>query len=132
MPNGVFAQNILVNRTRMTHRRLDEFIGVRYEDVNAVEKIAAEVQEMLDKHPEVDSSQSRLCYLSRFGPSSVDIRIYVFVTALDWEDFHRFKQDILMRAIRIVEANGAQIAFPTQQLHVELKKEKEGEPAGNL
>lgn len=120
VPNGVFAQSILVNRSRMTHRRLDEFVGVRYDDIGVVEKIAGEVQAMLDAHKDIDSDQSRLCYLARFGPSSVDIRIYVFMNATDWEDFHRVKQDILLKVARIIENNGAHIAYPTQTLHVEM------------
>lgn len=124
VPNGVFSQNILINRTRMTHRRLDEFIGVRYSDIHVVESIAKEIQQMLDEHPDIDSQQSRLCYLSRFGASSVDIRVYVFTSATDWEDFHRAKQDILMRAARIIEKHGAEIAFPTQTLHVNLQTDE--------
>ena len=119
VPNAIFSQGVVVNRTRMTHRRIDEHIGLRYQDMEAAVKVAAEIQAMLDEHPDIDSTQSRLSYVSRFSDSSVDIRIYVFAKSTDWEQFHAIKQDILMKASGIIKRNGADIAYPTRTLHVE-------------
>jgi MscS family membrane protein len=35
-----------------------------------------------------------------------------------WVTFHHIKQDVLLRIGQIIEAHGAQIAFPTQTLHM--------------
>jgi MscS family membrane protein len=36
-----------------------------------------------------------------------------------WTEFHEIKQDVLLKIVAIIEAQGAQIAFPTSTLHIE-------------
>ena len=54
-----------------------------------------------------------------FGPSSLDFFIYTFTKTTVWVEFHEIKQDVLLKTLGIIHANGADVAFPTQTLHVE-------------
>lgn len=118
VPNSVFSQGIVINRTRMTHRRIDEYIGVRYQDIKIAVKIADEIRAMLDAHPRIDSGESCIANVSRFGPSSVDIHIYVFALSTEWTEYNAIKQEVLMKASEIISKNGAEFAYPTQTLHI--------------
>ena len=44
--------------------------------------------------------------------------IYTFTKTRNWVQFHGIKQDVLLTIGRIIEGHGAEIAFPTQTLHV--------------
>ena len=44
--------------------------------------------------------------------------IYTFTKTCEWVKFHEVKQDVLVSIGRIIEGHGAQIAFPTQTLHL--------------
>jgi MscS family membrane protein len=54
----------------------------------------------------------------KFSPSSVDFFVYTFTKTTDWIKYHHIKQDVLLQVAQIVEANQAEIAFPTSTLHI--------------
>jgi MscS family membrane protein len=118
VPNATFASISVENPSRMTNRRIYETIGVRYDDVGRVKAIVADVHAMLRQHEEIDQEQTLIVNLNSFGASSVDFFIYTFTRTTNWIRFHEIKQDVLLRIIEIIEARGAEVAFPTQTLHL--------------
>ncbi|MEZ4361580.1 MAG: mechanosensitive ion channel family protein [Kofleriaceae bacterium] len=118
VPNAVFTSIVVENPSRMTHRRIKETIGVRYEDFAKVEPMVAEIRAMLQAHPGIDTSQTLIVNFNYFGSSSLDIMIYTFTKTTVWTEFHEVKQDVLLKIGEIIERLDGEIAFPTQTLHV--------------
>jgi MscS family membrane protein len=119
VPNAVFTQISLENPSRMLNRRIKETIGIRYGDANKMQGIVNDTKEMLLKNDDIDATQTLMVNFNQFAPSSLDFFIYTFTKTTNWEDFHRIKQDVLLATINIIEAHGAECAFPTSTLHVE-------------
>ena len=118
IPNAVFANISVENPSRMSNRRIYETVGIRYEDINSMDAIVEQVTAMLMEHPEIDTTQTMIVNFDAFSASSVDFFVYTFTKTTNWIDFHKIKQDILLRIAGIVEANSAEIAFPTSTLHI--------------
>ncbi|PTD95382.1 mechanosensitive ion channel family protein [Pseudothauera lacus] len=118
VPNAVFTQITVENPSRMTNRRIFETVGVRYDDLDRVEAIAAGIKAMLREHPDIDQSQTMIVNLNKFGASSLDIMVYTFTKTTAWVLFHEIKQDVMLKIADIVAAHGAEIAFPTRTLHL--------------
>lgn len=118
IPNAVFANISVENPSRMSNRRIYETVGIRYEDINSMDAIVEQVTAMLLEHPEIDTTQTMIVNFDAFSASSVDFFVYTFTKTTNWIDFHKIKQDILLRIAGIVEANSAEIAFPTSTLHI--------------
>jgi MscS family membrane protein len=118
VPNAVFTTIVVENPSRMLNRRIYETLGVRYDDMTSVAGITEEVYAMLQEHPDIDSDRTLMVNLNAFGASSLDFFIYCFTHTTEWERFHQIKQDVLLRIAAIVEARGADFAFPTQTLHL--------------
>jgi MscS family membrane protein len=118
VPNAVFTTIVVENPSRMSHRRLKETVGVRYEDFGQIEAIVDDIRTLLSKHPEIDSSQTLIVNFNAFAASSLDIMIYTFTHTTNWVKFHEVKQDVLIAIGRVIERHGAEIAFPTQTLHL--------------
>ena len=118
VPNALFTTIVVENPSRMSHRRFRETIGVRYDDFNAVDAITADIASMLREHPAIDETQTLIVNFNQFGPSSLDIMIYCFTHTRVWVEFHQVKQDVLLKIGQIIEAHGAEIAFPTQTLRI--------------
>ena len=119
VPNALFTSIVVENPTRMTHRRIKETIGIRYEDIGVMSVIVSEVKAMLQNHDEIDATQTLIVNFNTFGPSSLDFFIYTFTKTKNWVHFHEVKQDVLLKVAGIIERHGAQIAFPTQTVHIE-------------
>ena len=118
VPNATFANISVENPSRMTNRRIYETVGVRYDDARQVKAIVDAVRDMLERHPDIDTGQTLIVNLNAFGPSSLDFFIYCFTQTTNWVAFHGIKQDVMLKIIDIVDQHGAEIAFPTQTLHL--------------
>ena len=119
IPNSMFANISVENPSRMTHRRINETIGVRYDDSKQLPAIINDVKEMLTNHPEIDNTQTLMVNFNQFATSSLDFFIYTFTKTTNWVKFHEVKQDVLFKITDIVEKHGAEIAFPTSTVHLE-------------
>jgi len=118
VPNSAFASIAVENPSRMSHRRIYETIGIRYDDALKMAPIVEQVKAMLEAHPEIDTTQTLIVNFNRFAPSSLDFFIYTFTHTTNWVRYHEVKQDVLLQVIGIIEKNGAEIAFPTSTIHL--------------
>ena len=129
VPNAVFTTASVETPSRMTHRRIRETIGLRYDDIRSLEQITVEVKEMLTAHPEIDDSQTLMVNFDKFGSSSLDFFIYCLTHTVNWQKFHEVKQDVLLKITDIIDRNGASIAYPTQRVQLEGALSSEGQEA---
>ncbi|WP_295893309.1 mechanosensitive ion channel family protein [uncultured Vibrio sp.] len=121
VPNSVFSNIVVENPSRMLNRRIKEDIGIRYRDSAQVETIVSEIKSMLENHPDIDSQQTLIVNFNGFGPSSLDLMVYTFTKTVNWVRFHEVKQDVLIQILAIVRKHGADVAFPTQSLHIDTQ-----------
>lgn len=132
VPNAAFTTVVVENPSRMTSRRIFETVGIRYADFGVLEKIVAEVREMLQSHEDIDTRLTLMVFFNQYGASSLDFFIYCFTKTVVWAEYHAVKQDVLLRVGRIIEKHGAEIAFPTRTLHVADAVHLAGTESGEL
>ncbi|SDT99609.1 mechanosensitive ion channel family protein [Halopseudomonas salegens] len=130
VPNAVFANIVIQNPSRMHHRRIFEHIGIRYDDIQQMEPIVKAVRTMIDEHEDIAQDQTKMIYFDRCAPSSVDFFIYAFTKTKVWSEFHRVKEDVLLKVLKIVDDHDAQVAFPTSTLHVPQGLRLRGDESG--
>ena len=118
VPNAAFTTISVENPSRMSHRRIKETIGVRYDDIDRVPVILAEIREYLIGSPYIDESQTFMVNFNQFGASSLDFFIYCFTHTTVWTEYHRIKEEVLLHVSSIIARHGGEIAFPTRTLHV--------------
>ncbi|WP_251359957.1 mechanosensitive ion channel family protein [Kangiella sp. TOML190] len=118
VPNATFTNISVENPSRMTNRRINEMVGLRYDDWTKVETIVAKVKTMLQQHPEIDQEATLMVNFNKFAASSLDFFIYTFTKTREWGKYHEIKQDVLLKTMHIIEQEGAEIAFPTSTLHI--------------
>jgi len=123
VPNATFLSIAVENPSRMSHRRIYETIGVRYDDAAQIRAIVERVKAMLEMHPDIDASQTLMVNFNQFGPSSLDFFLYCFTKTTVWTDYHCVKEDVLLQAYDLITALGAEVAFPTQTLHLQVEPE---------
>ena len=118
VPNATFTHISLENPSRMQNRRIKETIGIRYDDADKMAMIVTDVKAMLQKHADIDTSQTMIVNFNAFAPSSLDFFIYTFTKTTAWIEYHEIKQDVMLKIISIIEAHGAECAFPTSTVHI--------------
>lgn len=118
VPNSVFTNISVQNPSRMSHRRIYETVGLRYDDAAQLQSIIDEVKQMLIDHDDLDTTQTLIVNFNAFGSSSLDFFIYTFTKTTDWIRYHEVKQDVLFKVMNIVAKQGAEVAFPTSTVHL--------------
>ncbi len=118
VPNALFTSIVVENPSRMSHRRIRETIGLRYDDLGKMGAIVAEIQAMLQNHPDIDTGQETVVAFDQFADSSINLVFQAFSRHTKLSQFHASKQDILLQISEIVAKHGAEFAFPTRTLHL--------------
>jgi MscS family membrane protein len=118
VPNSAFSTIALQNPSRMLNRRIYETIGIRYDDIQEMHAIVASVKAMLQGHPAIAQDKTMIVNFNAFNASSVDFMVYTFTKTTNWVEFHEIKQAVLLEIAGIIRDHGAEIAYPTQTLHV--------------
>ncbi len=118
IPNALFNQVVIVNPQRMTHRRIDATIGIRYDDAHLLKELIQAIDAMLRQHSNIDHREGSMVHLVNFGPSSLDINIYCFTRATVNPHWRDVQQDIFFKVLSLIAEHKAQIAFPTVTTHI--------------
>ena len=119
VPNATFTTITLENPSRMTHRRIFEHIGIRYDDEAVISHVVDDVRAMLVAHPDIASDQTLMVHFDIFGASSLDIMVYCFTKTKEWTEYHRVREQVLLKIGAIIQSHGAEIAYPTRTLKLE-------------
>lgn len=119
VPNAIFTNIAVENPSRMLNRRIRETIGIRYQDAHLMGEITKQVKEMLENHPDIAEDLTLMVNFDVFNNSSLDFFIYTFTRTTNWVEFHKIKQDVLLKILGIIEGLGAECAFPSRTLYVD-------------
>jgi MscS family membrane protein len=118
VPNGQIANMSLENFTARDRFWFHPMVGLRYETTPLqMRSVTAEVQKLLTTHPSFDASSVRVRFL-RLGPSSLDVEIFAYLYARDWNHFLEIQENLLLRVMEIIQQAGAEIAFPSQTTYL--------------
>jgi len=78
---------------------------------------SAGVRTLLGGHDNVDPASVRVRFV-RFGASSLDIEIFAYVFASDWNNFLEIQEELLYGIMDMVQKVKAAIALPSQTLYL--------------
>ncbi len=127
MPNLIVVSNKVDNYGRRRYRRWKENVGVAYD--TPPEKIAAfceGIRELLRIHPYTRKDYYQV-WLNSFGDSSLNVLVYVFWKAPDWQTELRERHRFILDIIRLAGQLGVEFAFPTRTLYMRREEDwKEG------
>ena len=149
VPNSKLASDPIRNWSRRKMgRRIRMLIGIKYSaTTEQIKKCIEEIRRMLIEHPGIakgDDMGSKkagrydrgivsiddlagyksnlFVVVDEFADSSINILVYCFSKTIVWGEFLAVKEDVMMKIMDIVEANGLGFAFPSQSLYVEEVK----------
>ena len=119
VPNSIFATIPIETPSRMTNRQIYEVIGIRYDDINEMDSIIEKVQALLANNEHIDHDQACRVYFDLFNASSLDFVIWAYSSLVDAGEFKKMKGKLLLDIAQIIADHNAEIAYPTQTLHIQ-------------
>lgn len=122
VPNAELANALLINYSRMPHRKIRWKIAVTY---STTTKQLAQIRRAIEDHITgsdefVPADKARVVVrIDAFSASSIDLLVYCFTQSSDYGDYTKVQEKLLLRIKEIVEQAGASFAFPTRSIYVE-------------
>jgi MscS family membrane protein len=119
VPNGQIA-----NVSLETFSARDKFwfhpaVGLVYQTrPEQIREVVDGIRRMLLEHPLIDLTSVRVRFI-RLGASSLDIDVFAYLQARDWNHFLEIQEQLLFGITEIVTRAGTSIAFPSQTMYVQ-------------
>jgi len=114
LPNATFSQTLVINGSRMTHRRIVETIGIRYQDFPKMQEFVIRVQKRLEEHSDIDRYLPVLVVLNSLSGTGLSIFIDVYTLKTRYNQFLECKHEILSLVYK--EMRDMQIEFSSPML----------------
>jgi MscS family membrane protein len=118
IPNSVFSTVAVINQSRITHRRIEESIGIRLSDITKLPSIIAKIYALFEQHNSIDHNQAIHVFLEKFGDYTLQIEIKAYSLKLRYEDFMKTRQEILIQIYGFITEAGAEMPNPTMDIHL--------------
>jgi MscS family membrane protein len=118
VPNSQIANVTLETMSARDKFWFHPVIGLRYETTpQQLRDIIDGVNTLVTGHPSVDGNSVRVRFL-RLGAFSLDVDVFAYVSARDWDHFLEIQEQLLFAVTDLVSRVGAEIAFPSQTMYV--------------
>jgi len=120
IPNGQLAGMNITNLQQRDKRLFRHIFRLSFESTaDQLRHILAEIQRMMAAHPKVDHATERQWIrFIRFGESSLDLEVFVYVLADKTLVFVEIQEELLLRIMDIIEASGTRVALPSEIMYI--------------
>lgn len=106
VPNKKMVDNEVNNLSLRPLRRVSQTIYLTHNAPTEKLKVfTADLQELLDLHPEIDESESRV-RLYNLSQTSIDVLLIYFIKNLEYDSFINIRQEVNYKVIELVEKHG--------------------------
>jgi MscS family membrane protein len=118
VPNARIVDTHVDNMGLRRWRRYRTSLGLAYHTTpDQVQAFVEGVRAVIRANPDMRKDYY-IVEFTEFGPSSLDILVYCFIDAPDWNAELRTRHVLNLDIMRLAEELDVEFAFPTQTLHV--------------
>jgi MscS family membrane protein len=116
VPNGQIANMTLENISSRDKFWFHPVLALCYGTTSSqIQTVLDGIRSLLKESRHLDPASARVRFL-RFGPSSLDVEVFAYVLAHDWNQFLEIQESLLLQIIDSIESLGVQFALPMQTL----------------
>lgn len=121
VPNSLFNSSNMVNHSRLSHRMINEYILLRYEDYAKVRTIVEEGNQFLNARSDLKYFVFRF---DSFGDGALKLLLYAWVQTtpagafVPFADFMQSKQELMLGLADIALAQGCTLLLPISNVHL--------------
>jgi len=118
IPNGQIAAASIETMSVRDKFWFHHVIGLAYATTPAQMRVVIDrVRRRLAAHAAVDAETIRVRFI-RLGAFSLDIEVFAYLLAADWNRFLEIQEELLLDVMTIVAEAGTHIALPSQTLQI--------------
>lgn len=116
LPNNYFSTMVVVNITRITHKRLKQTLKIPLTAIVNIPDVVAKIRETILRTETIDAQYPVHVFLKTFGDYACELEIDAYSTITDSEAFNRFQQEMLLKIQLVLAEKEIAFAIPTISL----------------
>ncbi len=119
VPNYTFTGTNVDNMGARRWRRYSTTLGLSYATTpEQMQAFVEGVRAIIRANPRM-RTDFYIVEFKEFGPSTLDVMLYCFIDAPNWNDEMRVRHVLNLDIVRLAERLRVEFAFPTQTLHID-------------
>lgn len=117
IPNSHFVQTAVTNMERITHRKYETIVPIRFKDYGVVIEVLSKIREYLRTIPKLDvlSMPFRVNFI-KFGTYSLEIEVTCYFATKSIDEYLALQQNANLYILRALRECGAELALPATKL----------------
>lgn len=120
LPNSTFSHNLVINSSRMTHRRIHETLDILCEDFTKLHTFIPHLRATLSQHPDVDRYLPVLVVLNKFGVSGLSLLFDFYTLKTRYDHYMHSRHTLLTLIYEEMQKADVHFADPTLRLSGEI------------
>lgn len=112
LPNSTFSNTYVINMARRTHRRIEEKIGIRYEDFEKIPVLVGELKNVISHHGDIDTHMPIIVVFNGFGQCTLDMHLEFFTLQTRQDKYMQVRHEVLMLVYAELKKAGAEMPTP--------------------
>lgn len=126
-PNGALSTEKIENFTLRRRFLLHSVLNLRYETGSKkLDRLLSALRTMLAETDHVSRDGFWVRFVG-YGESSLDVEVFAYIHASNYDEFLERQETVLLSIGRIVEANGSGFAFPSRTVYLAHDKISDSE-----
>jgi MscS family membrane protein len=122
LPNGQMATMRLDTLSVRDKYLFRQLVGLLYETTPVqLRSVVAGIRKLLGSHDAIDLDALRVRFV-RFDASAVEIEVFTYVVASDWNNFLEIQEELLHGIRDVIQRAGVGVALPSQRLYFAADK----------
>lgn len=118
VPNGQVANMNVETMSARDKFWFHHFVGLRYETTTTqMRSVTDGIRTLLLDHRDVERTSVRVRFC-RLGPFSLDLEVFAYIAAADWDGFLETQEGLLLDILDVVAQSGATLALPSQAVQL--------------
>ncbi len=113
VPNSTFTKAVVINKSRMTHRLINEPLYVRISPDRLV-GLLEELRQNAARHQGIDSRQGVNIWVSAFYGQIVKITIFLYVGTTNYGEYCRIREKLFVSIAESVHRHGGMLTPPPE------------------
>ncbi len=118
LPNAILISALVINRSRRSHRAIEETLSIRYTDADRISELSQELRNMLMAHPDIDQSRPILIGTDSLGDYALRVSLKMYTSAISDPDYTRVQEEVLLKVNALLQRAGVEMPIPTQSITV--------------
>ena len=118
VPNSQIANTSLERLSDRDKFWFHPTIGLRYEtSPTQLHGVVGGITQLLREHPLVEAQSVRVRFI-RLGSYSLDVEVFAYLMARDWNHFLEIQEELLFNITEAIHDAGTSLAFPSQTMYL--------------